>query len=68
MTDKPTLLEETRTLLNNRPVSLKTATIAEAVGMSSAWVNYVANGAIDNPGFKTLLKLNEFLKYHNKTI
>lgn len=60
------LLDETKELLANRPHSLKTATIAESIGASKAWVNMIANGRITNPGYETLLKLNNYLKQQIK--
>ena len=67
-TEKPTLRDSTRELLNNRPLSLTTKDIAEYLGVSCQWVNQFARGTIPNPGVMTIEKLNLFLKQEIKKV
>lgn len=65
--DKGTeLLEETKVLLRDRPASLSMQDVADAVGVSIAWLRLFARGKAKNPGVTTVGKLNQYLKAQNK--
>lgn len=58
--------DETRDLLNDRPASLSISAIAEATGVSEAWLNMFRRGEINNPGVVTVETINVFLKNYKK--
>jgi hypothetical protein len=66
MAEITTLRDETRELLLNRPASLAVSTIAEAIDVSTSWLNAFARGKIENPGVVTIETLNTYLKKHAK--
>lgn len=66
MPEITTLRDETRELLLNRPATMTVAVIAEALGISKAWINAFARGDIANPGVVTIETLNAFLKKATK--
>jgi hypothetical protein len=57
--------DETRELLNNRPVWLEVRAIAEAVDVSPAWVRLFARGLIPDPGVMKVQALHKFLTEAN---
>lgn len=66
------LRNETRQLLNNRPISLKLAAIAQVLNakgckISEAWLQSFGQGKIENPGVITICALNQYLKNYNTT-
>lgn len=68
MAEITTLRDETRELLLNRPASLAVSAIAEAIDVSTSWLNAFARGEIDNPGVVTIETLNTYLKNHAKKV
>lgn len=56
--------DETRTLLQNRPVTITYKMIAEAIGVTEAWVKLFAIGRTENPGVNTVEAMNNYLKSH----
>ena len=66
MTEDSKWRDETRELFLNRPASLAVGAVAEAIDVSTSWLNAFARGKIDNPGVVTINKLNNYLKKHAK--
>lgn len=62
MTSVTALRDETRDLLIRRPQNVSTQEIADAIGVSTAWLNMFARGKIANPGVVTIETLNRYLK------
>lgn len=59
---EPTLLQRTIDLYSNAPRSLKAKTIAEATGLSEAWLSRFGRGMIANPGVVQVQILHDYLK------
>jgi len=66
MSEITTLRDKTRKLLLNRPASVSVNSIAEAINVSSSWLNSFARGEINNPGVVTIETLNSYLCKLNK--
>jgi hypothetical protein len=54
--------DETRHLLQNRPVTVTYKMIADAIGVTEAWVKLFAIGRTENPGVNTVEAMNNYLK------
>jgi hypothetical protein len=54
--------DETRYLLQNRPVTVTYKMIADAIGVTEAWVKLFAIGRTENPGVNTVEAMNNYLK------
>ena len=54
--------DETRHLLQNRPVTVTYKMIADALGVTEAGVKLFAIGITENPGVNTVEAMNNYLK------
>lgn len=59
-----TLLEETQALLRDAPRQLSYVKIAQANGLSVAWLSEFAKNKNKDYGIKKVQKLNDYLKSH----
>lgn len=60
------IIEETRNLLLNRPISLTLDIIAEKIEVSQSWLVKFGAGTTDNPRIRQLFALKEFLENYKK--
>lgn len=55
------LLSRTQQLVSTAPRKITYTMMAEAVGVSIAWISRFANDKIEDPGVKTVQRLHDYL-------
>ena len=56
------LLERTQQLYNSAPRHIKLKQMAEATGLSMAWISRCINDKFEDPGVKRVQRLHDYLE------